>query len=80
MRHVVVEGYTDSPEDLIALGEFIGGLKTLQAVDVLPFHNLAEVKYEELGIPYRLKGAHSLSQGKAAEAKRLILEGIRKVR
>ena len=30
IRHVVVEGYTDSEKDLFALGEFIGSLKNVK--------------------------------------------------
>ena len=80
IRHVVVEGYTDSEDDLIKLGEFIGRLKNLKALDVLPFHNLAEPKYEELGIPYKLKGMKSLSGERAEKAKSLILKGIKNTR
>ena len=35
IRHVVVKGYTDDPDDLRALGRFIGGLKNVKALDVL---------------------------------------------
>ncbi|MBE6795938.1 MAG: pyruvate formate lyase-activating protein [Ruminococcaceae bacterium] len=80
VRHVVVEGYTDDPEDLKNLGRFIGELKNLKALDVLPYHNLGESKYAELGIPYRLKGLSPLSNEKALVAKNFILEGIKEVR
>lgn len=61
IRHVIVEGYTDKPEDLISLGEFIGRLKNLKALDVIPYHNMGEVKYKELGIEYPLQGMQSLT-------------------
>ncbi len=80
VRHVVVEGYTDNPEDLKNLGRFIGKLKNLKALDVLPYHNLGETKYEALGIPYRLKGLSPLSKEKALQAKNYILEGIKEVK
>ncbi len=80
IRHVVVEGYTDSPEDLTALGEFIGTLKNLKALDVLPYHSMGEAKYEELGIPYKLKGVSPTSEKDALKAKKYILDGIRKAR
>lgn len=80
IRHVVVEGYTDNSEDLIGLGEFIGSLKNLRALDVIPYHTMGVGKYKELGIKYPLEGMDSLPLTKAAEAKRLILEGIKRVR
>ncbi len=80
VRHVVLEGYTDSEEDLFALGEFIGSLKNVKALDVLPYHTMGVNKYKEMGIPYRLEGVPALSKTDAAKAKQIILEGIRKGR
>ena len=80
IRHVIVEGYTDDPRYLYKLGEFIGALKNLEALDVLPYHSMGESKYEELGIDYKLKGLKSLDRSEAAKAKQYILAGIRDVR
>lgn len=80
VRHVIVKGYTDNPEDLYRLGEFIGTLKNLTALDVLPYHSLGETKYKALGIDYPLSGMPSLSQSAAKAAKNHILAGIRKSR
>ena len=80
IRHVVVEGYTDSPEQLFALGEFVGELGDVKALDVLPYHNMGESKYHELGIEYALKGIRSLDKAQAVKAKRIILEGVRSAR
>ena len=80
VRHVVVPGYTDNPEDLKDLGRFIGRLKNLKALDVLPYHTMGVSKYKELNIPYRLEGVNALSKEEAQKAKSLILEGIKEVR
>ena len=80
VRHVVVKGYTDDTEQLISLGRFIGGLKNLRALDVLPYHNLGEVKYRELGIPYPLKGLAPTTKAEADAARAKILEGVNEVR
>ncbi len=79
VRHIIIEGYTDSPEDLTALGEFIGTLKNLKALDVLPYHTMGAGKYKELGIPYPLDGMEALPVSKAVQAKKYILQGIKKV-
>ncbi len=80
VRHVIVEGYTDNVEDLIALGEFIGSLKNVKALDVIPYHSMGEVKYKELGIKYPLEGMVPVSTQHAQMAKKYILDGIKKVR
>ena len=80
VRHVVVEGYSDKKEDLIKLGEFIGGLKNLKSLDVLPYHTMGVNKYKEMGIPYKLEGVPALLKADAQKAKEYILYGIRKAR
>ena len=76
IRHVVVDTYTTNENDLFELGKFIGSLKNVKALDVLPFHNLGKVKYEKLGLPYKLKDMEDLSKEKAQIAKNHILNGI----
>ncbi len=80
IRHVVVPGITDNREYLYRLGYYIGGLSNLKALDVLPYHSMGKVKYEGLGIDYPLKSLSDLSKAEAVEAKKVILEGIRKKR
>ena len=80
VRHVIVEGYTDDENYLYELGIFIGSLKNLYALDVLPYHSMGEEKYRELGMEYPLSGMPSLDKARAEEAKLHILRGIREVR
>ena len=80
IRHIIVEGYTDCEDDLVALGRFIGGLKNLKALDVLPYHTMGVPKYKELGIKYPLEGMNALPLPAAAAAKAYILRGIKETR
>lgn len=80
IRHVVVPGITDNHEDLFELGKFIGKLKTLKALDVLPYHTMGAVKYEKLGIDYPLKGVEPMNKEGALEAKSYIISGIKEAR
>ena len=80
IRHVVLDGYTNDKESLFALGEFIGTLKNVKALDVLPYHTMGVSKYKDLGIRYRLENTPALSKSDAAKAKAIILDGIRKIR
>ncbi len=80
VRHVVVPGITDKQEDLMELGRFIGKLRNLRALDVLPYHVLGVSKYKELGIPYPLEGVEAATKQQALEAKKHILTGVAQVR
>lgn len=77
IRHVVVPGITDNEDYLYKLGRFIGGLKNVKALDVLPYHNMGVSKYEKLGIEYPLKDIEPMDKHKAVECKKIILNGIR---
>lgn len=80
IRHVVVPSITDDDKYLEELGYFIGSLKTLKALDVLPYHTMGVRKYEELGIDYPLKGIPPMDKDKLLEKKQRILEGIKRRR
>lgn len=80
IRHVVVPGITDDDEYLKKLGYFIGGLKNLKALDVLPYHDMAKPKYENLGMDYVLKDVPPMDKAKALEKKAVILAGIKERR
>lgn len=56
IRHVLVPAITTDEADLKKLRAFIDTLKTVERVEVLPYHTLGIPKYEKLGIPYRLDG------------------------
>lgn len=72
IRHVVVPTITDKEEYLQELGRFIAGLKSLKALDVLPYHNMAISKYESLGTEYPLKDIPPLTKEQAIKARTII--------
>ena len=78
VRHVVVEGITYNKEYLIELGKFLSTLKNIMALDVLPYHDMARVKYKELGIDYPLEKTPPLTKEQAIEARNYILSGMGK--
>lgn len=77
IRHVVVPELTYKEEYLNRLGKFIAGLKTVKALDVLPYHDMAKVKYEALGLNYPLKNIPALSKEDAIKAKNIIINSIK---
>lgn len=80
VRHVVVPGITDGEEQLECLGRFIGGLKNLKALDVLPYHTMGVAKYQQMGIPYPLEGVEPMPKAGAERARKTILSGVRQTR
>ncbi len=77
VRHVVVPNITDNEKYLHELGYFLGGLKNLKALDVLPYHTMGKVKYEQLGLEYPLGDTPPLEKERAVWAKDVIMEGIK---
>lgn len=80
IRHVVVEGYTFCEKYLYELGLFIGELKNVKALDVLPYHDMGKIKYENIGIEYPLKDLEGLPKEDAIKAKEIIIKGIKEKR
>ena len=80
IRHVVVPGITDDPVYLTRLGQFLGTLSNVKALDVLPYHVMGVSKYKELGIPYPLEGVEAATKSQAEQARKIILAGYRQSR
>ncbi len=72
IRQVLVPGITDSEEDLKRTREFLDTLKTVEKVEVLPYHTMGVVKYEKLGIEYPLKDVKAPTKESVALAKEIL--------
>ncbi len=55
VRHVLTPGYTDCEEQLRELAQTIKQYSIIEKVELLPYHDMAQAKYEALGIDYPLK-------------------------
>lgn len=55
IRHVLVPNLTDDADGLQKMHEFISGLKTVERVEILPYHTLGIMKWNSLGIKYPLE-------------------------
>lgn len=73
IRQVVVPGKTDSMEYMMKLKEYVGSLKNVEKVELLPYHLLGVNKYEGLGLKYRLEGVPAMDKGKCDEFKKLFV-------
>lgn len=75
IRQVLVPGYTDSEESLARTRAFIDELKTVEKVEVLPYHSMGEVKYKNLGLEYPLAGVETPTKEQVQNAKRILCRG-----
>lgn len=72
IRHVLVTGITTDEKYLKQLRAFIDTLKTVDRVEVLPYHTLGVFKWKELGIPYQLEGVEPPTKEQIECAKRIL--------
>lgn len=54
LRYVLVPGYSDSDEDINALGNYFKDYSQIERVEILPYHTLGVHKYEAMGLEYQL--------------------------
>lgn len=63
IRFVVVPGWTDSEENVEAIAENIAPWKhVVERLEVLPFHNMGQDKWDALGMEYKLRDAQPPSK------------------
>ncbi|WP_278848329.1 pyruvate formate-lyase-activating protein [Megamonas hypermegale] len=72
IRHVLVPQITDDDEYLKQLRAFIDTLKTVERVEVLPYHTLGVFKWENLNIPYELKDIEPPTTERIENAKKIL--------
>ena len=72
IRQVLVPGYTDKEEDLIKLKEFLATLKTVDKVEILPYHDMGRFKWEQLGLEYPLDGVRIANNEDVERAKKIL--------
>ncbi len=73
IRHVLVPGLTDDEDGLRRTGEFIASLRTVERVEVLPYHTLGLFKWQKLGIPYSLNDARIPTPEEVRRAEELLM-------
>ena len=61
-RLPIIPDINDDEISLQLAGEFLSALPVTPAIDIIPYHSIAESKYESLGVPYRLAGLQSPDQ------------------
>lgn len=72
IRQVLIPGYTDNEVDLLKLKDFISTLTNVQKVELLPYHNIGEFKWKQLGFKYELEGVRAANNEDIERAKKIL--------
>ena len=72
IRQVLVPGYTDDRDDLIKLKNFISSLKTVEKIEILPYHDMGKFKWKELDKPYEFENVRTANENDVKIAKDLL--------
>ncbi|MCU0384202.1 MAG: pyruvate formate-lyase-activating protein [Cyclobacteriaceae bacterium] len=62
LRYVLVPGYSDQEEYLHQLGNHFKHYKSIEKIEIQPYHQLGVHKWEALGKPYELAHVHPPNQ------------------
>ena len=71
-RQVIVPGYNDTKESVLALKEFASKFSNIEKIELLPYHTMAIKKYKELGIPYRLSDGPAMDKKKCKDLEKYL--------
>ena len=74
IRHVIVPGWTLQSERLTALAQYLKNYHCIERIDLLPFHKMAEYKWEHLGLVNTLKDTPEPTAEQVTEANQIIAE------
>lgn len=80
VRMPVIPGMNDTEEDARAAAEFLKGLHRCNWVEMLPFHNFGERKYEKLDLNYEFSGMPNSTEEALEPLRELIAASGREVR
>ncbi len=72
IRQVIIPGITNDTNDLIELKNFISELKTVEKVELLPYHSMGKYKWQKLGLKYELENTPDATSEDIENAKKIL--------
>ncbi|WP_068774365.1 pyruvate formate-lyase-activating protein [Paenibacillus sp. FJAT-26967] len=72
VRRVIVPGLTDTEDELVRLGSFIGSLDHVEKFELLPYHSMALYKWDLLQREYPLKDARTPTDEEMQAARQIV--------
>jgi pyruvate formate lyase activating enzyme len=80
LRYVLIPGITNTPELLHQLGNYFKDYKTIEQIELQPYHKLGIHKWEALGWEYELKDARENTKEELQEASAILSNYFKKVK
>ncbi|MBE6154238.1 MAG: pyruvate formate lyase-activating protein [Firmicutes bacterium] len=77
IRQVIIPGYNDNYEYMHKLNDYIKEIRNVEKIELLPYHNMAISKYNDLNIDYPLLDTSNMDKLKCNELESYI-NSIRK--
>lgn len=80
IRIPLIPGYNDSEENLVSTAAFLSSLTSIERVDIIAFHEYGKIKYDELGMTYRLNhiNRNMITEDALNKAKQIFIDhGLR---
>ena len=72
LRYVLIPGITNKPELLHQMGEHFKDYKTIEKIEIQPYHKLGIHKWEALGWDYKLKEVRENTEGELLAASEIL--------
>ena len=72
IRQVIIPGITDDEADLKKLKEFISTLKTVEKIELSPYHDMGKYKWINLGLKYELENVRTANDSDIERAKKIL--------
>lgn len=80
LRYVLIPGITNKPELLHAMGAHFKDYKTIEKIEIQPYHKLGVHKWEALGWEYQLKDARENTPEEIEEAAAILNSYFKEVK
>lgn len=72
IRQVIIPGITDDENDLLKLKDFIASLKTVEKIELSPYHDMGKYKWIQLGLNYELENTRTANNTDIERAKKIL--------
>ena len=72
LRQVIVPGINDDESHIIKLKEFASKIPNVERIELLPYHSMGKMKYDKLGLEYRLGDTPNMDKEKCKKLEKLL--------
>lgn len=80
LRYVLIPGITNKPELLHEMGNYFKDYKTIEKIEIQPYHKLGIHKWESLGWEYQLKDARENTEDEIEASVKILQQYFKEVK